>query len=107
VLLCAGNSDPTVFYLNTQLQQNYWTNVSPPPAPVTVLDIDSPSAPNDPFDNLKDAFSVAKDVIAALAVARGAQDGGQSAVLDVYHAGLVAPFCLAATTSFFDGINGS
>jgi hypothetical protein len=107
VLLCAGNSDPTVFYLNTQLMQNYWTNVNPPPASVAVLDIDSPSSNNDPFDNLKDAFSVAKDIVAAVAVANGAQDGGQSAVLDAYHAGLVGPFCLAAATSFFDGMNGS
>jgi len=102
VLLCAGNSDPTVLFMNTQLQQAYWTT-NPPPAPVTVLDIDSSSSPNDPFGNVKNAFSVAKDVVAAAAVIGGAQDGGQSAVLDVYHAGLVAPFCLAAVTSFFDG----
>ena len=29
VLLCAGDSDPTVFYLNTQLIQSYWAAASP------------------------------------------------------------------------------
>jgi predicted dienelactone hydrolase len=102
-LLCAGNSDPTVLYFNTQLMQNYWTT-NPPPAPVTILDIDSDSTPNDPFGSFKNGFTVAKDVIAATAVIKGAKDGGQAAVLDAYHATLVAPFCLAAVASFFDGM---
>jgi alpha/beta superfamily hydrolase len=102
-LLCAGNSDPTVLFLNTQLIQNYWTT-NPPPGAVTVLDIDSSSSPNDPFSSFKNGFSIAKDVVAATAVIGGAKDGGQSAVLNAYHATLVAPFCLAAVASFFDGV---
>ena len=45
VLLCAGDSDPTVFYLNTQLMQDYWAATAPnapsrcstsiPPSPPT------------------------------------------------------------------------
>jgi hypothetical protein len=39
VLLCAGDEDPTAFYLNTRLMQNYWTATTS--AAVTVLDVDS------------------------------------------------------------------
>jgi hypothetical protein len=102
VLLCAGDSDPTVFYLNTRLMQNYWTT-NPPPAPVSVLDIDSPVAANDPYASFKKDFQLAKDAVIAAAVAGGATDGGASAVLNAYHAGLVPPFCLAAAKHFFDG----
>jgi alpha/beta superfamily hydrolase len=102
-LLCAGNSDPTSLYLNTQLMQNYWT-VNPPPGAVTVLDIDSSSSNADPFSKFKNGFAIAKDIVAAAAVIGGATDGGQAAVLDAYHATLVAPFCLAAVASYFDGV---
>jgi hypothetical protein len=44
---------------------------------------------------------VAKDLVAAAAVAQGATDGGFEAVLEDYHAGLVAPFCLDAAQEFF------
>jgi hypothetical protein len=102
VLLCAGNSDPTVFYFNTQLMQNYWmTNA--PSAPVAVLDIDSSVASNDPYANEKKGFAAAKTVVAAAAVVGGATDGGAMAVLQDYHSGLVPPFCLYAVKSFFDG----
>jgi poly(3-hydroxybutyrate) depolymerase len=100
VFLCAGSSDPSVFYLNTQLMQHYWA-ASAPDAPVTVLDIDSPVAANDPYAGLKNAFVAAKDVVIASAVAGGATDGGALAVLEAYHASLVSPFCLSAAKSFF------
>jgi poly(3-hydroxybutyrate) depolymerase len=101
VLLCAGNSDPTVFYLNTELIQGYWA-ASAPSAPVTVLDIDSPVTTNDPYAALKHEFVVAKDLVIASAVAGGATDGGALAVLQDYHGGLVPPFCFSAARSFFD-----
>lgn len=94
VLLCGGDSDPVVFYLNTQLMQGYWTTHAPS-AKVTVLDVDSAVAANDPYASLKDAFHAAK---AAVAVS-----GGQNAVLADYHAGLVPPFCLYAVEQFFGG----
>jgi dienelactone hydrolase len=100
-LLCAGSSDPVVFYLNTQLIQSYFAS-SAPAAPVTLLDVDSPAAGNDPYAALKADFVIAKDAVAAAAVAGGATDGGASAVLNDYHATLVAPFCLSAAKSFFD-----
>lgn len=92
-LLCAGNSDPTVFFFNTALMQNYWTAHPPAVAPV-ILDIDSAPGSNDPYASLKTAFGVAKGLVAA--------EGGESAVLAAYHATLVPPFCLSAAKSFFD-----
>jgi hypothetical protein len=92
-LLCAGNSDPTVFFFNTALMQQYWA-ANPPAAAPVILDIDSAPTSNDPFASLKTAFAVAKSLVDA--------EGGESAVLDDYHATLVPPFCLSAVKSFFD-----
>ena len=60
VLLCAGDQDPTAFYLNTQLMQNYWTAISPPTSTVTLLDVDSAVGAGDPYADLKKAFAAAK-----------------------------------------------
>ena len=72
-----------------------------PTAPVSFLDIDSAASGSEPFDDLKGKFALAKDLIAAAAVAQGATDGGARAVLEAYHTTLVAPFCLAAASRFF------
>lgn len=101
VLLCGGNADPTVFWFNAQLMQGYWASHAPAATPVSVLDLDSIASADDPYADQKSQFAQAKQLAAALAVAEGATDGGASAVLDLYHAGLVPPFCLAAVTSFF------
>ena len=101
VLLCAGDSDPTVFYFNTQLMQGYWA--ATPSVSATVLDVDSSPATNDPYANEKNGFAAAKAAVAAAAVLGGATDGGAMAVLQDYHATLVPPFCLYAAKSFFDG----
>ena len=101
VLLCGGRLDPDVFYLNTRLMQDYWAATAPS-ARVTVIDLDSPAPVGDPFAVLKENFALAKLLVAANAVAEGATDGGRAAVLDAYHAGLVPPFCLSVTKSFFD-----
>ena len=102
VLLCAGDSDPTVFYLNTQLIQSYWATAAPT-ATLTLLDVDSAPASGDPYANEKNGFAAAKTAVAAAAVVGGATDGGAMAVLQVYHATLVPPFCVYAVKSFFDG----
>jgi poly(3-hydroxybutyrate) depolymerase len=93
VLLCAGDGDPTSFYLNTQLMQGYWAK-NAPGSSVTVLDIDSGPASGEPYADVKIAFAAAKAALQA--------SGGTSAVLQSYHAGLVPPFCLVAVKSFFD-----
>ena len=102
VLLCAGDSDPTVFYFNTQLMQSYWASAAPS-APVTFLDVDSGVTTGDPYAAEKNGFASAKAAVAAAAVVGGATDNGAMAVLQDYHAGLVPPFCLFAVKSFFDG----
>jgi hypothetical protein len=62
---------------------------------VSVLDIDSAVASDDPYESQKLAFAAAKELVKLA--------GGDSEVLETYHAGLVAPFCLSAVKSFFDG----
>jgi len=90
MLLCAGNADPTVLYLNTALMQNFWSAETT----VTVLDIDSDVASDDPYEAQKTQFAIAKELVQL--------SGGDTEVLEKYHAGLVAPFCLSAVKSFFD-----
>lgn len=91
MLLCAGNADPTVLYLNTVLMQKYWLSATT----VTVLDIDSVVTSDDPYEVQKTQFAAAKEFVELT--------GGDTEVLETYHAGLVAPFCLSAVKSFFDG----
>lgn len=100
VQLCGGAVDPLVFWFNTQLMQNYWASHSSE-ASISVLDLESAVAANDPYGTLKQDFAIAKQLVAAAAIAQGATDGGAFAVAEAYHATLVAPFCLAATRSFF------
>lgn len=100
LLLCGGDADPTVYWLNTQLMQGYWA-VSAPSISLSVLDVDAAATSGDPYSSLKADFALAKQLVAADAVANGATDGGAMAVAEAYHATLVAPFCLAAVESFF------
>src|SRR5580700_4011980 len=102
VLLCGGDMDPLVFWLNTQLMQSYWAAHAPASAPISVLDLESAASANDPYAGLKKDFSVAKALVAATAVEQGATDGGELAVAEVYHTVLVAPFCFAAAKTFLD-----
>jgi dienelactone hydrolase len=101
VLLCGGDADPLVFWLNTDLMQRYWAKNAPASASISVLDLESAATSNDPYGTLKQDFSIAKAVVAATAVEQGATDGGMLAVAEAYHATLVAPFCFAAVKSFF------
>jgi hypothetical protein len=103
MLLCGGSEDPTVFWTNTQLMQGYWATHAPASAPVTVLDLDSDASGGDAYADLKSRFLLAKQIAAASAVAQGATDGGDAAVADAYHAGLLPPFCVAAVRAFFAG----
>ncbi len=91
MLLCAGNADPAVLYLNTELMHNYWSSATT----VSLLDIDSAVASGDPYEAQKIQFAAAKEIVELI--------GGETNVLENYHAGLVAPFCLSAVKSFFDG----
>jgi Prolyl oligopeptidase family len=101
VLLCGGDADPLVFWLNTALMQNYWSAQAPASARISALDLESAAANNDRYADFKIGFKVAKDLVAANAIAQGATDGGALAVAESYHTSLVAPFCFAAVKSFF------
>jgi poly(3-hydroxybutyrate) depolymerase len=100
-LLCGGSSDPTVFFFNTTLMQDYWSSHALAVAPV-ILDVDSAAGTDDPYGSLKSDFVAAEAVVRADAILGGASDGGDAAVLAAYHAGIVPPFCLSAVKSFFD-----
>jgi len=81
--------------------QRYWqANAAIAPS-FSVLDLDAPSSVGDPYASLKADFVLAKQLVAADAVAQGATDGGASAVAAAYHATLVPPYCFAAARSFF------
>ena len=101
VLLCGGDLDPVVFWLNTQLMSGYWTSHAPSGASFGILDLEAPASASGPYANLTQGFTVAKALVAADAVLQGATDGGARAVAEAYHVTLVAPFCLAAAKSFF------
>ncbi|MEO7159815.1 MAG: alpha/beta hydrolase [Polaromonas sp.] len=105
VLLCAGSSDPSIFYnLNTQLMGTLWSN-QVNAGLVSVLNVDSaPTSAADPYATAKGGFSQAKAGTAAAAVAAGASDGGTAAVTQAYHGSLVPPFCNAAARGFFQNI---
>jgi alpha/beta superfamily hydrolase len=101
-LLCGGDQDPEVYFSNTQLMQAYWAANAPATTPISVLDLDSPTASPGADGTLQSDFQTAKQAVAAAAVLQGASDGGLVAVFEAYHATLVAPFCLAATVNFFN-----
>jgi Prolyl oligopeptidase family len=91
-LLCAGDEDPTVLYMNTRLMQQYWADNGA--TTVTVLDVDDGDISlDDPYVKLKAGFAAAKEAVDL--------SGGATAVADAYHSSLVPPFCLAAVTSYF------
>jgi poly(3-hydroxybutyrate) depolymerase len=102
-LLCGGDQDPTVFWLNTQLMQDYLALHAPTSTATTVLDLDAAATGSDPYASIKSQFEDAKQLLATAAVVQGATDAGASAVADAYHSTLVPPFCLAAVISFFAG----
>jgi hypothetical protein len=101
VLLCGGHLDPTVFFFNATIEQAYWKYANVAPGLTSVLDVDSAPGVNDPFAAVKTGFAQAEAAVAQQAIQAGATDSGASAVLQAYHADLVAPFCMAAARGFF------
>jgi predicted esterase len=92
-MLCGGHDDPTVPYFNTTTTSAYFRARG---ATVTELDIDDTPSLNDPYRSAKAGF------VAAKAMLRAANGG--DAIASSYHAGLVAPFCMAATRDYFQSI---
>ena len=93
-LLCAGDEDPVVFYLNTQLMEGYWA-VNAPLSPVTILDVDAPPSHGGPYKHIKKRFAETKKLMRWIE--------GRSEVARNYHDVLVPAFCLQAVRSFFEG----
>ena len=100
-LLCGGDADPSVFWLNTELMQQYWAAQAVPASLISVLNLEAASPAGDLYASERTQFAVAKQLVVAEALVHGATDGGQRALIEAYHATLVAPFCLAAVRSFF------
>lgn len=103
VLLCGGDEDPTVFFMNTQLMQQYWVSQASPTGPISILNLEGPGSATG-YGSLETGFAAAKALVAVGAIASGATDGGAAAVAAAYHTQLVAPFCLAAVVSFFSAL---
>jgi hypothetical protein len=91
LLLCGGDGDPTVPYFNTSATATYFKARG---ASVTELNIDSS------LDGVNDFFRLPKIGFSAAKAALRAANGGD-AIASSYHAGLVAPFCMAATRDWF------
>jgi alpha/beta superfamily hydrolase len=92
-LLCGGEADPVVFFLNTHLMQGYWA-ANAPNSPVTVLDVEAPASQGGPYQDLRKGFQETKKLVARFE--------GSGVVLEHYHDILVPAFCVQAARSFFD-----
>ena len=103
VMLCGGNADPTVFWVNTQLTQAFFQGKGFPAAALPVLDVDSAvTGATDPFAAAKIGFASSKAKVAAAAQAAGKDP--VTAVASAYHGTLVPPFCNAAARGFFQQV---
>ncbi len=92
VLLCGGDEDPVVFFLNTELMEGYWA-ANAPNSLVTVLNIDAPPGHRGPYRGLRKRFAETKSLFKLIE--------GAAAMRKEYHDVLVPAFCLQATREFF------
>ena len=99
MLLCGGAEDPVVPFRHVEYMQQYWSAVRASP-PVTVLDV--AAVPAGPYADLQQAFASARAETRANAIATGATDNGDRAVLEAYHAPLVSTYCFVAVRRYFD-----
>ncbi|KQV36466.1 S9 family peptidase [Massilia sp. Root335] len=89
-MLCGGHADPVVPFFNATAAASYFSARG---SNITLLDIDDTPGLNDPYRSAKAGFVAAKAILRAAS--------GDDAVSSTYHAGLVAPFCMAATRDYF------
>jgi len=93
LLMCGGANDPTVFFLNAQIMQAFWSPLPLPAGLITVLNVDNPTPnPLDPFAPLEVGFTTTYGALVTAEVAQAA--------IAQYHT-TVAPFCTAAARGFF------
>jgi acetyl esterase/lipase len=101
LMLCGGSGDPTVPYLNTVSVGAYF-HANPKAGELVEIDLDDTPGLSDPYRTPKLSFIAAK--VALRLAALNAGDSPDQAVETNYHAGLVAPFCIAATRDFFQSV---
>jgi predicted esterase len=89
-MLCGGHDDPVVPFFNATSAAAYFNARG---SNITLLDIDDTPSLNDPYRSAKAGFVAARTILRAAS--------GEGAVASAYHAGLVAPFCMAATRDYF------
>jgi predicted esterase len=92
-MLCGGHADPVVPFFNTTSAGAYFSARG---SRITQVDIDDAPGLNDPYRTAKAGFVAAKALLRAAS--------GDDAVASAYHAGLVAPFCMAATRDYFQSV---
>lgn len=92
ILLCGGDLDPTVFFVNAGVMQAYWAAAGLSAPLVNVLDVNAAATADDPFAALQEGFQETEAQIVATQ--------GQDAAVESYHT-TVAPFCTAAARGFF------
>jgi hypothetical protein len=100
-LLCGGDQDPTVFFVNTEIMEAFWQPLVQAGL-ITILDVGG--TPAAPFAAIQTGFQESQ--AAQLAFYESAAGGGlspaaaQQLIVEGYHTS-VAPFCAAAARAFF------
>jgi hypothetical protein len=101
-LLCGGQNDPTVYFLNSEAMASYWADVAGSvPTNFALLSVDTNPNPtmanmtagSGPFAALQDAFT--EEFNADLST------NGYDQVQADYHGTLVPPICAAAVFEYF------
>lgn len=93
VLMCGGNGDSEVPFNNATLTQAYFNAHGVAPGLVTVLDVDTPVLPNDPYAAAKTLFAQAKRLVIAA--------NGDPADPNNYHGYMAFAGCNVAARDFF------
>jgi pimeloyl-ACP methyl ester carboxylesterase len=100
-LLCGGDQDPTVFFVNTEIMEAFWQPLVQAGL-ITILDVGG--TPAAPFAAIQTGFQESQ--AAQLAFYESAAGGSLSPaaaeqlIVEGYHTS-VAPFCAAAARAFF------
>ena len=99
--MCGAHSDSLVYFFNTQVAAQYFTQRGVAPSKMTVIDVDpGATSPSGPFAALQGGFVAAR---AQEAMALGnAPDAALRLAEDVHV--LAAPFCVVAARDFFQGM---
>ncbi|MFA9216239.1 MAG: alpha/beta hydrolase family protein [Sphingomonadaceae bacterium] len=98
LLLCGGDQDPLVPFLNAESAAAYFNAQGKAAGTLTLLNLDG-ALGFDAYTGIRQQFVTARQALRLATIVAGGD--GDKAVRDAYHAGLVAPFCMRATRDFF------